>query len=1217
MSRFSILQFGDAHVDQGNLDLTLPALEAIADYAEKSRPDLSVFTGDGFVRRGHLHPEPIYRFRVALERVAAASRFGLIVVDGNHDLLFDGSVSSLFGAIVGRRAPQSESLSIVVASQPQIFVVGAEPNAGAISAVVVAVPTVDRLRLGQYAEKLTAEGGGGDWPGFPGMAEAEAVELAIRSLIAEAMEKAAPAGAPLIVVYHGSLSGATLGNEQTLRAGIDVPIRASAFTGADLVCLGHIHKAQQIPGSVPIWYNGPIAPLTWGEESVKPVMLEHVVSGVGDGFMVETKLQSIPVSYQMLEASVEFVSSDNPLADLVALISGGSLFPADAELGGARVRLTVRGPRSVLALLKSEDVEGYLLAGGVRDVTIIRDVRDEETARIQTEDRKINLFDAVALWYRLRPEDLRSEEEEARLLALAAEIEGLVRDDELDARFDFRPLFLTVQNWAQFQSAEIDFSKLNGIVAVRGANTAGKSNLVRAIPFALFKTQEAGDVLSDLIRHGAEAAVVSLVFASHRCLYRITRKLRRGKSRGASQILILESYRPNEGEAFDLATIPWQICNEGDEAATQRKIEALVGTREIFEGTVYAGQDSVSSLLALRPAEMKDLLGTVLHRDFAGRTKIVAERRLKAEREIEKLRSILAVSDEDDRKKEKLEETVASCLRRIAEIEEELASSEVDTGAAMLDELSAERVRLATEVSVSVDLSDRIDDAQRRRSGLESTAADLRVAMKKADEARLKISALPAVTVASEAEIERMSSRAAELRQEAEKIRTAAKESGDALMKKREEAITLAREAAAKFSALGKELEQIRRDRELLGSIPCRGEVWRDYGKTAEGVLVDLGTCQFVGDARSRAGREAEVSAELDAAEAKRSELALEASNIWESVKKGQQETDEKLAPLVREAAALGTEVSDALRARSKAAEAATRRQELEVLLAKWTAIAGPDPVGAVAKLEADMTSLEISIDDLSGKISALEPKKARIAEIEQIVSRIKLAREAAEATKKGLALAMSDLSEQKARAEGAIAQIESNSADVLERRAALEREGAAVRIFTLYEQACGRDGVPFLLLERFAIPAISAAVNRYLEPTGFRVEVESDRVSVTAGTKSGVFFFFSDSRGRHPVSSSSGFQTDSIGSALRNAVADLHADATGTTLRCAIQDEGFGSYDAANIVAARETIRRIAAERELFILVSHVGGLSEIADWVIDVVPRDGRSEIQITRGS
>ena len=118
----------------------------------------------------------------------------------------------------------------------------------------------------------------------------------------------------------------------------------------------------------------------------------------------------------------------------------------------------------------------------------------------------------------------------------------------------------------------------------------------------------------------------------------------------------------------------------------------------------------------------------------------------------------------------------------------------------------------------------------------------------------------------------------------------------------------------------------------------------------------------------------------------------------------------------------------------------------------------------------------------------------------------------------------------------------------------------------TIAPKATTRDGLPFMLLEQFAVPSLRERVNEYLGQTEFRITVETERQTQSGDLRNEIIVQFEDERGFHHLSAASGFQRTAIGIALRAALADLHADATGSEISFAAQDEGFGSMDAENL---------------------------------------------------
>jgi len=398
-------------------------------------------------------------------------------------------------------------------------------------------------------------------------------------------------------------------------------------------------------------------------------------------------------------------------------------------------------------------------------------------------------------------------------------------------------------------------------------------------------------------------------------------------------------------------------------------------------------------------------------------------------------------------------------------------------------------------------------------------------------------------------------------------------------------------------------LEDLERRAALIGDVPCEGGLWGGVGDE-DGV--DMGTCPLLADARQAAGHVDEAARTVDATvtAVKRTDEALNTAKTreftWDvAYTNALSRHREREAVLDAAAAATKTALDEARESARKRQEWIHRTDALRATIDRLQPLADQLPA-----LEVRDQAIRQELDRIRGA------GEARAALVRQVAT---VEREAATAA--GL-LAAGRRRHQDAtrRAQEAAQQI----AALTERleaasKAAAEAEGhrseivaheRRQRLCSVLLDALGRDGVPQLLLEQFALPELRALVNGYLEETSFSVEIEAQRQLVSGEGRPGVYITFSDHRGTHPVSAASGQQRVALGSAVRNALAALHAQALGSRIWLSIQDEGFGALDPENREAAKVTLRRIAKDRRWFLYISHVEGLSEIADSVLEAVP-------------
>lgn len=156
---------------------------------------------------------------------------------------------------------------------------------------------------------------------------------------------------------------------------------------------------------------------------------------------------------------------------------------------------------------------------------------------------------------------------------------------------------LTLKNFKSYNHTEINFKK--GISVIVGENGAGKSTILEAINFALFKQYKTKKI-DDLIRNGSNGDMsVELEFISDNLLYKI---LRERKNLSIKSTLYKKS---KEKEAY----IP--IC-QGDKEVAHEIESILEMDGNLFMNAIYVRQGEIADLVDKKPAEKKHLIGKLL-----------------------------------------------------------------------------------------------------------------------------------------------------------------------------------------------------------------------------------------------------------------------------------------------------------------------------------------------------------------------------------------------------------------------------------------------------------------------------------------------------------------------------------------------------------------------------------------------------------------------------
>lgn len=155
---------------------------------------------------------------------------------------------------------------------------------------------------------------------------------------------------------------------------------------------------------------------------------------------------------------------------------------------------------------------------------------------------------------------------------------------------------IKLKNFRSHRDTELFFDR--GISVLVGENGAGKSSILEAISFALFKQHVVK--IDDLIRRGAGGLEVELVFEHNGRRYVVIRK-KRAKSAPESRLFV----KPDDSVLGDL-------IHEGDKAVTEEIKQILQTDETLFLNAVYIRQGEIAGLLDATASERKNIVGRLL-----------------------------------------------------------------------------------------------------------------------------------------------------------------------------------------------------------------------------------------------------------------------------------------------------------------------------------------------------------------------------------------------------------------------------------------------------------------------------------------------------------------------------------------------------------------------------------------------------------------------------
>ncbi len=151
-----------------------------------------------------------------------------------------------------------------------------------------------------------------------------------------------------------------------------------------------------------------------------------------------------------------------------------------------------------------------------------------------------------------------------------------------------------IKNFRSHKNSKIKFDQ--GISVIVGDNGSGKTSILEAVNFALFKQKPNNINADDLIRRGAEEAEVSVTFRSNGRKFRALRSRKIGKASGSAL------YRLEEET----------LLVRGEEEVTQ-EVEKILGVNgELFTSAIYIKQGEIDGLISAAPAVRKEHVGRLL-----------------------------------------------------------------------------------------------------------------------------------------------------------------------------------------------------------------------------------------------------------------------------------------------------------------------------------------------------------------------------------------------------------------------------------------------------------------------------------------------------------------------------------------------------------------------------------------------------------------------------
>jgi DNA repair protein SbcC/Rad50 len=749
--------------------------------------------------------------------------------------------------------------------------------------------------------------------------------------------------------------------------------------------------------------------------------------------------------------------------------------------------------------------------------------------------------------------------------------------------------YLRMENFRRHASTELRFDSSSQIILIAGDNGAGKSSIIEAIVFALYGEGRHGNRwLERLVRRGGEleGLEVELEFDVADVTYRVKR---RRDSRFGTAVLY--------GNDVPLT--------EGSREVTAEITQILGMDSQGFRVAVVAQQKELDGLAAMRPAARGSMLSRLLRLDAFPTARDQARTRFRNEREA--LRGLGSVEGPERLIQEVKSLTISIGADEAAEREAAAAvallDAEIAAGAGVEAAWSAananearmsglvlsandERDRIAVELAEIV--IPEVDISEIDLDELSARSQELTQAIATAEAA--KTMAAQAATV--QREIEKVGSRIAEIEQHLD--------SGD--IDEDRASATVAEKVAAVDDAQAR-LGEVKEKRALLTGLLQEADQARHRAET-------LGaTCNECGQPISETHKHTQEAAATSKYEALTTELA-ELDSTQVQAQREVAEANELLGQArahlehVRENRRMLVELDDLRRRIS------TYEHQLERL---------DSPASDVEELYAERGMIEANLilaRDLIDQFKRAEMLTERRSLVEAnwraAVERCTQAEEWLEQSHIDTDLVAAHgrllaLGEERQAEYAVAASLRESLSGKRERLAAAQRDIARASELEERRRDLERSGM-VASLTAGVLGRVGAQLNQQIRP-----QLEGGISAILSLVSDGRFDSVSlsedytlsirDDGQLRPLGEFSGGEIDLIALSVRLALAEVVSDRHGAGgVGFLILDECFGSQDQGRRQSILTGLRNLRPTYGQIFLISHVGGLEDAADVVIEV---------------